>query len=70
MRDARDKGYFRVQRQRRFICLPDGTRLHVFDRVPSQLQPGWGDYLRTIRAACGPLRHCFPRCPTKGRSAL
>lgn len=51
IRDARDKGFLLVQRHRRYVTLPDGSQLALFERVADQLQPGWGTYLRRMRAS-------------------
>jgi hypothetical protein len=50
MRDAKDKGFFVIQRKRRYVILPDGSHLAIFDDIPDQLKPGWGNYLRKMRA--------------------
>lgn len=47
--DARDKGWFRAQRRRRYVVLPDGSKRYVFDGLPQQLRPQWGAYLRACR---------------------
>ena len=49
IREARNKGYFLVQRRQRYVTLPDGIRLYPFERLPVQLSPGWGDYLARQR---------------------
>jgi hypothetical protein len=49
VREARDKGWF-ILRRCKPVRLPDGTLLNRTPKeIPVQLQPGWKEYLHTMR---------------------
>jgi hypothetical protein len=54
MRDARQKGFFKVDRYKPLV-LPDGSLLVRDTPQPSQRLPNWGAYLKRVRAE--ELRH-------------